>query len=176
MFREGLANRVRRRDGLGKVDREPADPACEPLVRPSLVARGGRPQAGRPTSQWANWDDLNAEATVAEVVRVEMVERPTRRRASSHLPRGDVLERSRTMRHTEAMRHAIPIDDRVGLRSEQRDQLERALAQQGMLSDVVAWMARVSGMELMLAVSQDEYSNDVVLRWQEGLFLVYQCT
>lgn len=80
------------------------------------------------------------------------------------------------MRHTEAMRHAIPIDDRVGLRSEQRDQLERALAQQGMLSDVVAWMARVSGMELMLAVSQDEYSNDVVLRWQEGLFLVYQCT
>ncbi len=64
----------------------------------------------------------------------------------------------------------------MGISPALRTELEEALEEQGTLSDVIAWMARVGGMEIVVVVEQDEFSNDVVLRWQEGLFLVYGCT
>ncbi len=74
------------------------------------------------------------------------------------------------------MRSTTPIEDRVGLSSDLRAQLEEAVQQQGTLSDVVRWMARVGGMELLLVVEQDEFTNDVVLQWCDGLYLIYDCT
>lgn len=68
------------------------------------------------------------------------------------------------------------LDDRVGLPAPRRAELERALAEHATLSDVVRWMAEVGGVELVSIVEQDEFTNDVVLRWSDGLYLVYDCT
>ncbi len=76
----------------------------------------------------------------------------------------------------DAVRRGVPISDRVGLQAELREQLAQAVQQQATLSDVVAWMAQVGGMELLSIVEQDEFTSDVVLRWRADLFLVYDCT
>lgn len=45
------------------------------------------------------------------------------------------------------------------------------------LADVVAWMAAAGGRpSIVHVVEQDEYTQDVVIRESEGVFLVYDCT
>lgn len=71
----------------------------------------------------------------------------------------------------------LAIDDRVGLAPGDRADLESALREQQLLADVVGWMARAEDGELELEAvhDQDEFTNDVVLRWGDR-YLVYDCT
>ncbi|MCA9712393.1 MAG: hypothetical protein KDK70_41540 [Myxococcales bacterium] len=71
---------------------------------------------------------------------------------------------------------SVPLTDRVGLPPAVRAELEACVADQATLADVVRWMGRAGDMELLAAVDQDEFTNDVVLRWRTGWFLVYDCT
>jgi len=64
----------------------------------------------------------------------------------------------------------LVLHDRVGLRPEQRVALEAALASQQILQDVVRWRMVVS------VVVQDEYTHDVIVPWDDGLFLAYDTT
>ena len=65
---------------------------------------------------------------------------------------------------------ALPVDDRVGLTSAQQVALEDLLASHKTLQDVVRWrMVRD-------IVTQDEYCLDVIVAWDDGLFLVYDTT
>ena len=75
----------------------------------------------------------------------------------------------------------IELDDRVGLAPELRAELERALARQGMLADVVRWACEQSPpAELVEVVQQDEYTLDVIVRWRppaaDPVHLVYDTT
>lgn len=65
---------------------------------------------------------------------------------------------------------ALELHDRVGLRPEQRVTLEAALASQHILQDVVRWRMVAS------VVVQDEYTHDVIVPWDDGLFLAYDTT
>jgi hypothetical protein len=65
---------------------------------------------------------------------------------------------------------ALPVDDRVGLTPDQREALSVLLASHHMLQDVVRWRM------VSEIVTQDEYSLDVVVAWDAGLFLVYDTT
>jgi hypothetical protein len=64
----------------------------------------------------------------------------------------------------------LPVDDRVGLTPDQREALSAVLASHHMLQDVVRWRM------VSEIVTQDEYSLDVVVAWDHGLFLVYDTT
>lgn len=65
---------------------------------------------------------------------------------------------------------ALPLHDRVGLRPSQRQALESALASHHILQDVVRWRLVAS------VVVQDEYTHDVVVPWDDGLYLAYDTT
>ncbi len=65
---------------------------------------------------------------------------------------------------------SLPVDDRVGLGSARGDALAGLLASQRILQDVVRWRMVAS------VVVQDEYTHDVVVPWDDGLFLVYDTT
>jgi hypothetical protein len=64
----------------------------------------------------------------------------------------------------------LPLHDRVGLTAAQREALEAALASQHILQDVVRWRTVAS------VVVQDEYTHDVVVPWDDGLYLAYDTT
>ncbi|KIG12551.1 hypothetical protein DB30_01261 [Enhygromyxa salina] len=64
----------------------------------------------------------------------------------------------------------MPFEDRVGLTPDQLERLEAVLAGHHMLQDVVRWRM-VSDI-----ITQDEYSLDVIVAWDDGLFLVYDTT
>ena len=65
---------------------------------------------------------------------------------------------------------ALPLHDRVGLAPERRRALEAVLASQHILQDVVRWRMPAS------IVVQDEYTHDVVVPWDDGLWLAYDTT
>lgn len=65
---------------------------------------------------------------------------------------------------------ALPLHDRVGLRPSQRDALVAVLESQHILQDVVRWRLVAS------VVVQDEYTHDVVVPWDDGLYLAYDTT
>ena len=67
--------------------------------------------------------------------------------------------------------------DRIGLSDQQLAPLRAITARQSMLHEVVAWMgiARPTP-ELISVTDQDEFTNDLVVRLNEGLYLVYDCT
>ncbi len=59
----------------------------------------------------------------------------------------------------------VDLDDRVGLTPAQRERLRAAVAAQGMLVDVVRWIAELTPPgELVDVVQQDEYTLDVIVR------------
>ena len=64
----------------------------------------------------------------------------------------------------------LPLHDRVGLTAEQREALEAVLASQQILQDVVRWRMVAS------VVVQDEYTHDVIVPWDDGLYLAYDTT
>jgi hypothetical protein len=64
----------------------------------------------------------------------------------------------------------LPLRDRVGLTPAQRQALEAVLASQHILQDVVRWRM------VATVVTQDEYTHDVVVPWDDGLYLVYDTT
>ena len=68
-----------------------------------------------------------------------------------------------------------PLDDRAGLRPETLRHIADILADHRILEDVVRWSAK-TGREICSIVAQDEYTHDVVVRWDAGLWLVYDCT
>jgi hypothetical protein len=76
---------------------------------------------------------------------------------------------SATSRATLAL-VALPLHDRAGLTPDQRRALEAVLASQHILQDVVRWRLVTS------VVVQDEYTHDVVVPWDAGLYLVYDTT
>ena len=65
---------------------------------------------------------------------------------------------------------ALSLHDRVGLRPSQRDALVAVLESQHILQDVVRWRLVAS------VVVQDEYTHDVVVPWDDGLYLAYDTT
>lgn len=76
---------------------------------------------------------------------------------------------SRTRRATLVV-VPLPVHDRVGLAPERRRALEAVLAAQHILQDVVRWRMPAS------VVVQDEYTHDVVVPWDGGLWLAYDTT
>ena len=70
-------------------------------------------------------------------------------------------------------------EDRAGLAPDRAAALARAVADHGMLHEVVTWMASVEpAPEIVRIVEQDEYSLDVVLlvRGDRDVWLVYDCS
>lgn len=65
---------------------------------------------------------------------------------------------------------ALPLHDRVGLTPLQHQALYSVLASHHILQDVVRWRMVAD------VVVQDEYTHDVVVPWDDGLFLVYDTT
>jgi hypothetical protein len=65
---------------------------------------------------------------------------------------------------------ALPLHDRVGLTASQQQALAAVLASQHILQDVVRWRLVAS------VVVQDEYTHDVVVAWDDGLYLAYDTT
>jgi hypothetical protein len=55
--------------------------------------------------------------------------------------------------------------------------IEAMVSGQKTLEDVVRWgLAKKPPCMIDLVVVQDEYTHDVVLRWDEGVYLVYDTT
>ena len=65
---------------------------------------------------------------------------------------------------------ALPLHDRVGLTAGQQQVLAAVLGTQHILQDVVRWRMVAS------VVVQDEYTHDVVVPWEDGLYLAYDTT
>ena len=64
----------------------------------------------------------------------------------------------------------LPLHDRVGLTPDQQQALQSVLGSQHILQDVVRWRL------VTAVVIQDEYTHDVVVVWDAGLYLVYDTT
>lgn len=64
----------------------------------------------------------------------------------------------------------LPLLDRVGLTPRQHEALVAVLESQHILQDVARWRLVAS------VVVQDEYTHDVVVPWEDGLFLAYDTT
>jgi hypothetical protein len=70
-----------------------------------------------------------------------------------------------------------PLEDRVGLSDAERAALVGLLAAQHTLEDVVrAGLAAQPPRLVEDVVVQDEYTHDVVVPWEHGRYLVYDCT
>lgn len=65
--------------------------------------------------------------------------------------------------------------DRAGLPEDERAALERALASQKILADVVRWCAG-RGTPIADVITQDEYTHDIVVPYRDALHLVYDTT
>lgn len=71
----------------------------------------------------------------------------------------------------------LPLEDRVGLDDDTRSAIEQALRTHTMLDKVMRWA--FSGQperDVTNVVVQDEYTHDVVVRWSDALYLVYDAT
>ena len=67
--------------------------------------------------------------------------------------------------------------DKVGLEQGVRSELERRLLPLRMLEDVVRWgYSLTPTREIADVVVQDEFSHDVLLPWERGLYLVFDTT
>lgn len=67
-------------------------------------------------------------------------------------------------------------EDRARLSASRAGELAKLVGTQGMLHEVVAWMATCQPQpEIVRIVEQDEFTLDVVLRL-EDLWLVYDCS
>lgn len=64
----------------------------------------------------------------------------------------------------------LPLHDRAGLTASQQQALVAVLGSQRILQDVVRWRLVAS------VVVQDEYTHDVVVPWEDGLYLAYDTT
>jgi len=69
----------------------------------------------------------------------------------------------------------LAIVDRVGLSDEQREGLAEGPAQHRSLERIVRW-ALATGRTIADIVIQDEYTHDVVVSWDDGLYLVFDST
>lgn len=69
----------------------------------------------------------------------------------------------------------LAIDDRVGLTSAQRRRLVDGPAQYHGLDRLVGW-ALATGRSIADIVVQDEYTHDVVIPWDDDLYLVFDST
>jgi hypothetical protein len=71
----------------------------------------------------------------------------------------------------------MEIVDRVGLGAEQLARLRAELGAPATLAEVLRWgFAARPPREVAAVVVQDEYTHDVVLPWQDGLYLVFDTT
>ncbi len=68
----------------------------------------------------------------------------------------------------------MDLEDRVGLSADVRDELDRALATQRTMEDVVCWVL-AARRAITAIVIQDEYTHDVVVPFRD-VFLVYDTT
>lgn len=69
------------------------------------------------------------------------------------------------------------ITNHAGLSAEALAKLESELPAHGTLLEVVRWSAaQIPPVVIANVVTQDEFTHDLVLRWQAGLFLVYGAT
>ena len=67
--------------------------------------------------------------------------------------------------------------NRANLLPEALAALEQELPQQGTLLEVINWGLACRPPALVAeVVAQDEYTHDVVMRWRDGLVLVYDTT
>ena len=73
---------------------------------------------------------------------------------------------------------AMPLlSDRVGLDPERLRAIEVAIADHGTLERVIRWGLQSEPQRIVAdIVTQDEYTHDVVIAWDDELFLVYDCT
>ncbi|MBI5512155.1 MAG: hypothetical protein HY909_00215 [Deltaproteobacteria bacterium] len=69
------------------------------------------------------------------------------------------------------------LDDRVGLSAAERARLAHLLDAHHTLEDVLRWgLAQEPPRLVEDVVVQDEYTHDVVVPWEAGRYLVYDCT
>jgi hypothetical protein len=69
------------------------------------------------------------------------------------------------------------LDDHAGLSPERRRALEGIVAEHRTLQDVVRWgLAQAPPRIVADVVVQDEYTHDVVVPYDDGLYLVYDTT
>lgn len=64
----------------------------------------------------------------------------------------------------------MQIDDRAGLDADTRAAIQTAIARHHTLEDVVRWRM------VLAVITQDEYTHDVLVGWDEDLCLVYDTT
>jgi hypothetical protein len=70
-----------------------------------------------------------------------------------------------------------PLTDHAGLDDPEFARLQSVVSRQGMLHDVIAWFAVTAPTPTLISVvDQDEFTNDVVVRVRDGVYLVYDCT
>jgi hypothetical protein len=69
----------------------------------------------------------------------------------------------------------MQIVNRANLPADALTALAAALPRVATLLELIPW-ARARAVEIMGAVTQDEYTHDLVLRWGDGLYLVYGAT
>jgi hypothetical protein len=71
----------------------------------------------------------------------------------------------------------MDVEDRVGLATGELSALASELTPLGSLHALLQWgLRRDPPIELLDVVVQDEFTHDVVMRWSEGLFLVFDTT
>ncbi|MDP3233824.1 MAG: hypothetical protein Q8N26_13675 [Myxococcales bacterium] len=69
------------------------------------------------------------------------------------------------------------LDGRGVLSPEQKTVLEREVLPLGSLQEVVRWsFAQTPPVPVAEVVVQDEFCHDVVMRWHQGQFLVFDTT
>ncbi|MFT3769460.1 MAG: hypothetical protein QM820_28820 [Minicystis sp.] len=69
------------------------------------------------------------------------------------------------------------IEVREGVSPDRVDDVAAVIAGQKTLEDVVRWgLAQKPPRLVEDVVVQDEYTHDVVIRWADGLYLVYDTT
>jgi len=75
------------------------------------------------------------------------------------------------------MHDPLPVLDRVGLSPSRLEAIVEAVAQHYSLDTVVRWgLATTPPRFIANVVVQDEYTHDVVLPWDDTLWLVYDTT
>ena len=69
----------------------------------------------------------------------------------------------------------MQIVNRANLSADALTALAAALPHVATLLELVPW-AHAQAVEVIRAVTQDEFTHDLVLRWRGGLYLVYGAT
>ncbi len=71
----------------------------------------------------------------------------------------------------------LQLDDRVGLDGATRTAIEAVVGGHATLQQVARWaFTSDPPREIVDVVTQDEFTNDVIVRWDDTLVLVYDCT